>query len=74
MYDGVDFDVDGNEKSIPPVLVSPPFTPISLVGGLAFVLSTEEQDQRAVDMNLSLSEPLWSILGRDPSLRRFRQL
>ncbi|KAJ9655510.1 hypothetical protein H2201_008786 [Coniosporium apollinis] len=47
MYVGVDFDVDGNGESIAPALVSPPFTPISLVDGLAFFLSTEEQYQRA---------------------------
>ncbi|KAB8225148.1 transferase [Aspergillus novoparasiticus] len=84
MYAGVDFGVDVDEKPIMPVLVSPPFTEISLVDGLAMMLSTEEQALRsggqsgvqedrvpcAIDVNLTLSEPLWEILDRDDELRK----
>ncbi|KAE8415993.1 transferase [Aspergillus pseudocaelatus] len=85
MYVGVDFDVDVDAKPIMPVLVSPPFTEISLVDGLAMMLSTEEQTVQdrgqndvqedgvpcAVDVNLTLSEPLWEILDRDDEFRSF---
>ncbi|KAF9014776.1 hypothetical protein BDZ89DRAFT_1076345 [Hymenopellis radicata] len=75
MYAGTVFDV-------PPVLVSPPFTPISLVDGLAYFLPNEEQgqagardvDSGAIDLNLALSAPLWEILDRDEEFRRFRDV
>jgi hypothetical protein len=84
MYGGVDFDLDAQGNSIRPALVWPPFTPISLVDGLAYFLATEEQRRQdpertnvpataAIDVNLSLIEPLWAILESDPSFRRFRQ-
>lgn len=83
MYRGAEFD------SLP-TLVSPPFTPISLVDGLAYFVATEDQLRQStaddsteegqnpsagattgsIDVNLSLSEPLWAILDRD---ERFRQ-
>ncbi|KDQ12476.1 hypothetical protein BOTBODRAFT_34444 [Botryobasidium botryosum FD-172 SS1] len=69
MYAGTRFEV-------PPTLVSTPFTPISLVDGLAYFLPTEEQgtagDTGAIDVNLSLSEPLWGIIDQDEEFRRFR--
>ncbi|KAK9365492.1 transferase family-domain-containing protein [Lipomyces kononenkoae] len=86
MYMDVDFDVDEHDKAIPPVLVSPPFTEISLLDGLAMILSTEEQFYRAteegdspssaevpcaIDVNLTLSEPLWTILDRDEQFQKF---
>ncbi|KAE8382678.1 transferase [Aspergillus bertholletiae] len=85
MYGGVDFDVDADGKPILPALVSPPFTEISLVDGLVMMLSTEEQALQdggqtgaqedgvpcAVDVNLTLSEPLWEILDRDEEFRKF---
>jgi hypothetical protein len=58
-------------------LVSPPFSEVSQVDGLAMILSTEEQFTRAmegepagdpgpcaVDVKLTLSEPVWLILGK----------
>lgn len=64
MYAGTVFDV-------PPVLVSPPFTPISLVDGLVYLLPTEERgtgrDTGAIDVSLALSEPLWAIFDEDQS-------
>lgn len=82
MYVGVDFDVDGQGRPIPPALVSPPLSPVD---GLAMILSTEEDfhraastpgkiispgKQNAVDINLTLAEPLWSILGEDEQFRK----
>lgn len=79
MYTGVDFDVDQHGDAIPPALVSPPFTPMSLVDGLALFLSTEEQlqpsssnNRGAIDVNLPLSEPLWFILDQDEEFRKFQ--
>lgn len=80
MYVGVDFDTDELGQPIPPALVSPPFTDMSRIDGLATILSTEEEIYRAleqngssqaskkpcaVDVNLTLSEPLWQILEAD---------
>ena len=66
----------GNVFEVPPVLVSTPFTPISLLDGLAYFLPTEEQgtggDTGAIDVNVSLSEPLWNIIDQDEEFRRFR--
>ena len=82
MYVGVDFDVDGQGRPIPPVLVSPPLSPVD---GSARILSTEEDSyqattapgqasspgkQNAVAINLTLAEPLWSILGEDEQFRK----
>ncbi|KAF7585187.1 hypothetical protein BBP40_011804, partial [Aspergillus hancockii] len=77
MYVGMDFDVDERGAGIVPVLVSPPFTEVSLVDGLGIILGTEEEVKRAgwlegevvtpcaLDVQLSLSEPLWWILDGD---------
>ena len=57
------------------VLISSPFTPISLVDGLVYYLPTEEQGtdaEGAIDVNLALSEPLWEVLDADPEFRRFK--
>lgn len=55
-----------------PILVSPPFTPISLVDGLAYFLPTEDRgvgcDLGAIDVSLSLSAPIWDIIDRDSLL------
>ncbi|KAF2141491.1 uncharacterized protein K452DRAFT_228766 [Aplosporella prunicola CBS 121167] len=78
MYAGADFDVDTLGIPIPPALVSPPFTQISLLDGLAFFLATEEQllqrvattdmklpsarhNPSAIDVNLTISEPVWQF-------------
>eukprot|EP01117_Protostelium_nocturnum_P015678 TRINITY_DN6099_c0_g1_i2.p1 TRINITY_DN6099_c0_g1~~TRINITY_DN6099_c0_g1_i2.p1 ORF type:complete len:303 (+),score=91.90 TRINITY_DN6099_c0_g1_i2:643-1551(+) len=53
-----------------PTLVSTPFTPISLIDGLGYILSTDSEDG-SIDVNLALSEPLWEILEEDEQLRRF---
>lgn len=68
MYEGTVFDV-------PPTLVSPPFTPISLIDGLLYFLPTEDRsigaDLGAIDVVLPLSEPVWDILDNDNEFRRF---
>lgn len=80
MYRGAEFD------SLP-ALVSPPFTPISLVDGLAYLVATEDQLRQSVeegqtpsvgattgsiDVHLALSEPLWAILEQDERFRQYR--
>lgn len=84
MYSGVYFHVDGSGDPIHPTLVAPPFTEISRVDGLAIILSTEESMERtasrtacpgsdlrcAIDVNLTLSEPLWHILDRSSEFQR----
>ncbi|KAG8887912.1 hypothetical protein FRB98_008737 [Tulasnella sp. 332] len=69
MYPGMAFEV-------PPSLVSPPFTPISLCDGLGYLLPTEAQgttvDTGAIEVCLALSEPLWDVLDQDEEFRRFR--
>ncbi|KLO14152.1 hypothetical protein SCHPADRAFT_928093 [Schizopora paradoxa] len=69
MYEGTVFDVA-------PTLVSPPFTPISLIDGLLYFLPTEDRsanaDLGAIDVVLPLSEPVWDVLDSDSEFRRFR--
>lgn len=81
MYVGTDFDVDQHGNTIPPVVVSRPFTNISRVDGLAMVMASEEQIYRAMDtsvsskgpcavyVNYTLSEPLWAYLDQDVEFR-----
>ncbi|KAF4545927.1 uncharacterized protein LTHEOB_4579 [Lasiodiplodia theobromae] len=74
MYAGAEFEV-------PPALVAPPFTPISTMDGLAFFLATEELVGMehgggeglppAIDVNLTLSEPVWKVLDQDTVFRQF---
>lgn len=69
MYEGVDFDVDGEGNPVRPTLVTPPFTEISRVDALAMMLSTDEDLNRtaksggempnAINVNLTLTAPLW---------------
>jgi len=56
------FEVGGE----PPVLVSPPFTSISLVDGLAYILPT--RNEHGLDVLLSLSEDVWEVLDREGGL------
>ncbi|KAL6849657.1 hypothetical protein ACO1O0_009200 [Amphichorda felina] len=82
MYRGNDFDVGAGGEPVRPALVSPPFTPISLVDGLAMILATEEQletgsDSSAktsvsgVDVNLSAIAPIWEILDMDEEFVKY---
>ncbi|KAJ7227289.1 transferase, partial [Mycena pura] len=59
MYAGCAFDV-------PPVLASPPFTPNSLVDGLAYFLPPEPRhlDAGAIDVCLALTEPVWAVFDQ----------
>ncbi|KAF9633308.1 hypothetical protein BFW01_g4202 [Lasiodiplodia theobromae] len=67
VYVGTDFE-DGR----PPVLVAPPFTPISLADGLGYYLPTEEQQDGGIDFYLALSEPVWGVLEEDEVWLRYR--
>ncbi|PBK73851.1 hypothetical protein ARMSODRAFT_651933 [Armillaria solidipes] len=49
---------------VAPVLVAPPFTPISLVDGLGYFIPTGEQGGD-IDVALSLSEPIWEFIDQD---------
>ncbi|KAL1755645.1 transferase [Schizophyllum commune] len=71
MY-GVYFDA---EKRIAPVLASAPFTPISLVNGLAYFLPTgpQKDSDGAIDVSLTLYEPVFEALEKDPDFRKFKQ-
>ncbi|KAI5890686.1 uncharacterized protein SCHCODRAFT_02690613 [Schizophyllum commune H4-8] len=71
MY-GVYFDA---EKRVAPVLVSAPFTPISLVNGLAYFLPTgpQKDSDGSIDVSLTLYAPVWEALEGDPNFRKFKQ-
>ncbi|KZT58580.1 hypothetical protein CALCODRAFT_494674 [Calocera cornea HHB12733] len=62
MYSGATFDTR-------PILVSPPFTAISLVDALLYTLPTEDQgtpnDTGDIDVAVALSAPLWQFLVQD---------
>ena len=51
-----------------PDLVSPPFTPISSMDGLGYLLPTSDRqgDPGAIDVCLALSAPVWDVLDKDP--------
>ncbi|KJE91136.1 hypothetical protein CAOG_02316 [Capsaspora owczarzaki ATCC 30864] len=80
MYPQLDFDVGADSAPIPPTLVSTPFSPISLIDGLAYFLATEDQlsvsasttTTQSVDVAIALIEPLWELLDCDPAFRQFR--
>ena len=83
MQDGLVLDVDAQGQIVSPCLVQPPFTSISLMDGLGYLLPTRKQRQTKdetrgsetngadVDVCLALAEPLWALLDRDPLFRRF---
>ena len=71
----MDFDVDAAGLPINAELVFPPFTFISLVDGLAYIISTEEALNKqenapdrgdtnvySLDIALALSDPIWELL------------
>ncbi|KAJ7662015.1 transferase [Mycena polygramma] len=61
MYHTMEFDG-------PPVFAGLPFTAITLLDGLGFLLPTSEQaggETGAIDVNLSLTEPAWEIFDQD---------
>ncbi|KIY69553.1 hypothetical protein CYLTODRAFT_372540 [Cylindrobasidium torrendii FP15055 ss-10] len=66
MYKSGTFDVK-------PVLVSTPFTTISLLDGLGYLLPApeEEGDTGAIVLALALGAPLWDILDSDVGFRRY---
>ena len=74
-YQGLELHVDNDGRGLPPALVAPPFTPISLLDGLAYIVAMKEPPLAAtaeigVDVHLALCEPLWAILEQDPAFRQ----
>jgi len=63
MYDGATFEVS-------PRLVQPPFTQISNLDGLGYLLPTERQDG-SICLALALSDPLWALLLEDEALAQY---
>ncbi|GMF40114.1 unnamed protein product [Phytophthora fragariaefolia] len=72
----------GTELDVAPSLVFQPFTPISLIDGLMYFMSTEDQVCQAeasaggttgsIDVSLALSESTWKVLEQDSNFRRHR--
>lgn len=63
-YSTVDFGGEGGERGRP-VLSSTPFTDISKIDGLGYVLAAppgKEGEERGVDLCLALTEPLWEFV------------
>ncbi|KAI5888321.1 uncharacterized protein SCHCODRAFT_02587304 [Schizophyllum commune H4-8] len=76
MY-SVSFSDNTDGEPIAPVIVSPPYTPINLVDGLAFYLPTElsqgsNDSDPPIDVSLTLHAPIWEVLDKDPNFRKFR--
>ena len=75
MYEGMDFERGGDGGGVAPVLVTEPFNQVTLVDGLAKMVSIEEQLGKgpevpcAIDVNVSFAELLWEVLDEDPQFR-----
>lgn len=70
----------GTELDVAPALVAQPFTPISLIDGLMYLMATEDQVDQAedfttgsIDVSLALSEPVWEFLEQDARFRQHRR-
>jgi hypothetical protein len=87
MYGSTVFDQDPKGQPIHAALVAPPFTSISLIDGLGYLVATPQQATRrstdesttsgsspsAIDVYLALSEPVWKTLDDDLEFRKFRR-
>jgi len=71
MYADMDFDADENGNVQLPLLVAPPFTHISLMDGLGYVLPAQptragdggvDGEPRGVDVHLALAKSVWNCL------------
>ncbi|KAI8200121.1 hypothetical protein K4K54_003240 [Colletotrichum sp. SAR 10_86] len=86
MYSGVDFETDVDGNPVGPALVAPPFTEVSLMDGLALMVSsppTEARESnenkapstsgvpRAIDATFSVSEPVWKHLVEEEAFRKY---
>ncbi|KAF4843229.1 Shikimate O-hydroxycinnamoyltransferase [Colletotrichum siamense] len=85
MYSGVDFEKDLIGNPVRPALVAPPFTEVSLVDGLALMVSTPPEEARErnadgatkstapqpIDAIFSVSEPVWTLLNDEEGFRKF---
>ncbi|GAA6036836.1 hypothetical protein JCM8097_006305 [Rhodosporidiobolus ruineniae] len=62
IYRGVEFGAAKGEK---PILVAPPFTPISLMNGLYYTFS--RRDDNGLTLVISLCENVWAELDKEAS-------
>lgn len=86
MYSGVDFETDLDGHPVVPALVAPPFTEVSLMDGLALMVSSPPKEAsesnedeapstsgvpRAIDAIFSVSEPAWKFWIEEETFRKF---
>ncbi|EQB51929.1 transferase [Colletotrichum gloeosporioides Cg-14] len=85
MYSGVDFEKDLVGNPVRPALVAPPFTEVSLVDGLALMVSSPPEKARErnadgatkfaasqpIEAIFSVSEPVWTLLNDEEGFRKF---
>lgn len=86
MYSGVEFETDVDGGPVVPALVAPPFTEVSLMDGLALMVSfppkeacESNEDEapstsgvpRAIDAIFSVSEMVWKLLIEEETFRKF---
>ena len=62
------FDTDARGLPISPVLVAPPFTPVSLIDGLGYLVSPRES---GIDCYLALEESVWDVLDNEPEFSMY---
>ncbi|KAH0433354.1 transferase [Colletotrichum camelliae] len=86
MYSGVDFEKDLVGNPVRPALVAPPFTEVSLVDGLALMVSSPPEETlrsngdgasstsavpRTIDAIFSVFQPVWTLLVEEETFRKF---
>ncbi|KAF0322625.1 bahd family acyltransferase [Colletotrichum asianum] len=86
MYSGLDFETDVDGGPVVPALVAPPFTEVSLMDGLALMVSSPPEEAResnedgasstsavprAIDAIFSVSELGWKLLIEEETFQRF---
>lgn len=65
LYAKTAFEADDFGVDIAPVLVTTPFTSISLLDGLGYLLPAPAAQGRAIDVHLALADPVWAALEAD---------
>ncbi|KAL8277711.1 hypothetical protein RQP46_009833 [Phenoliferia psychrophenolica] len=67
------FDIYGGSRfEVKPILVAPPFTAISNLDGLGYLLPAApgaEREKGAIELYLALSEPVWALLEENGGFR-----
>lgn len=75
-FKGTEYGLDEAGRPILPILSLPPETPFSTLDGVSFFCATEEQshatERQAIDFVVTLMDPLWEILDKDPLWRGFQ--